>query len=147
MAIGIRHTGLVVQNLERSIAFYRDVMGLKLAMQDVESGDFIDNVVAIDGVELKYCKMVCQDDSMIELIEYLTHPDKPIEGNWPSNRIGNSHICYTVKDIDLLHATLIEMGLNCNCTPQVFPNGKVKVMYCHDPDGIMVEVVEEGDWA
>jgi catechol 2,3-dioxygenase-like lactoylglutathione lyase family enzyme len=147
MAIGIRHSGLVVKDLDKSIAFYGDVLGLKLEIDAVEDGPEIDAVVAVKDVKLRYCKMVCEDNSMIELIQFLSHPGTDFEGNWTANNIGASHICYTVKDIELLHATLTEQGYNCNCTPQVFPNGKVKVMYCHDPDGILVELVEVGDWS
>lgn len=145
MAIGIRHTGLVVNDLAASIAFYRDILGLKEVMTDVESGEFIDNIVALDGVELKYCKLVCRDGGMLELIQYLSHPYPASDGPSPSNKIGCSHVCYTVENLDLLHQKLTEQGFNCNCKPQIFPNGKVKGLYCHDPDGIIVELIEEID--
>ena len=121
MAIGIRHTGLVVRDLEKSKAFYQDILGLKLMTEAVEDGEAIDNVVAIKDVKLKYCKLVCEDNSMLELIQYLSHPGEPYEGNRPSNYMGCSHVCYTVKDIRAMHAALTECGYNCKLRTPAIP--------------------------
>ena len=51
-----RHTGLVVRNLERSLAFY-EALGLRVWKRDKESGPFIETVVGIPGVRLEWVKL------------------------------------------------------------------------------------------
>ena len=40
----IRHTGIVVTDMERSLEFYRDLMGLKPVIDFTEKGEFIDTI-------------------------------------------------------------------------------------------------------
>jgi catechol 2,3-dioxygenase-like lactoylglutathione lyase family enzyme len=144
MISGYRHTGLVVRNLEKSRAFYENILGLQLWKQAVETGPFIEAVVGIPGVVLEWVKLITPDASLLELLQYHTCSDN---GEYiaiqPANKLGCSHIAFSVKDIDALYKTFIEHGFYCNSGPQTSPDGTVKVLYCHDPDGIILEMVEE----
>ena len=42
-----------------------------------------------------------------------------------------------------LYTKLCNKGIHCNSEPLIAPDGKAKVLYCHDPDGIILELVEE----
>jgi len=140
----VRHTGLVVRDLEKSLLFYRDILGLDTVKRAVEQGDFIDNLVGINGVVLEWVKLRSPDGMLVELLQYQSHPDagdRPLP--LPSNRLGCSHLAFTVNDLAALHLYLIENGYHCNSLPLDSPDGAVKVLYCHDPDGIIVELVEE----
>jgi catechol 2,3-dioxygenase-like lactoylglutathione lyase family enzyme len=144
MIQGIRHVGLVVTDIERSVRFYLDILGLKLVNRLIEEGHYIDTVVDINNVKLTWAKLQCHDGSIIELIQYLSHPDvSNINASYPSNRHGCSHVALTVDDIKNIYERIIDAGCMCNSQPQCSPDGKVKVMYCHDPDGIILEIVEE----
>ena len=143
MILATRHTGLVVRDLERSLAFYRDVLGLEVWRRATESGTFIDKLVGIAKVNLEWAKLKAPDGSVVELLQYHSHPgDAPFE-NSPSNKLGCSHIAFTVVDVDAAYRRLDQMGIHCNAEPQVSPDGAAKVLYCHDPDGIILELVEE----
>ena len=144
MICALRHIGLVVRNLERSLVFYQETVGLSLWKRDVEQGNYIENVVGIKGAVLEWAKLKTPDGCLVELIQYHVHgqSDYSIE-LLPANKLGCSHIAFTVKNIDLLYETLTEKGYSCNSKPQLSPDGLVKVMYCHDPDGIILEMVEE----
>ena len=50
MILNIRHTGIVVRDLESSLDFYRDLLGLSVWKREKEEGAFIENVVNIPGV-------------------------------------------------------------------------------------------------
>ncbi len=144
MIRGYRHTGLVVRDLRRSEAFYREVLGYTPWRRAEESGPFIEGVVGIPGVVLEWVKLKAPDGSLLELLQYHSHPDpQACPALQPANRLGCSHIALTVSDCDALYRTLRERGIHCNSEPLTAPDGTVKVLYCHDPDGIIVELVEE----
>ena len=142
--LSARHTGLVVKDLERSIAFYRDFLGLTLTGRAKEEGDYIENLVGIPGVVVEWAKLKAPGGYIVELLQYLSHPlGVPAEEIGRGNRPGCSHMAFTVADIDALFEILRGAGYKCNNAPQFSPDGKVRVMYAHDPDGIILELVQE----
>jgi len=144
MALSVRHAGLVVRDPERSLAFYRDIIGLKVRARMTESGEYIEKVVGIPGAVLEWAKLECPEGSLVELIEYkkgIGSVEEPEKAS--AYRRGFSHVAFTVRDIEDMYRTLKGLGFDCNNPPETSPDGLVKVMYCHDPDGIIVELVEE----
>lgn len=64
------------------------------------------------------------------------------------NSISISEICFQVPDIDAAYETLIQKGVEFISPPQYFdftPDGfsKSKAVYFKDPDGIVLELLEE----
>lgn len=140
--LNLRHSGIVVADLTRSLRFYRDLLGFKPWREAVESGPLIDAVVGIKGAKLRWVKLKGPDGKgLIELLQYLSHPRKP--RRFKSNDIGPSHIAVTVRDVDALCREFRRRGLKVNADPVVSPDGGAKVAYAHDPDGAIVEIVEE----
>ncbi len=143
MILGTRHTGIVVRDLEISLKFYRDILGLSVWKRAKEEGSFIEKIVGLSGVSLEWVKMQAPDGSLVELLQYHSHPDAQPFEKTPSNRLGCSHIAFTVDNLEEVYNLLHQHGYHCNSSPQVSPDGKVKVLYSYDPDGIIVELVEE----
>ena len=146
MILATRHTGLVVRDLGKSVIFYCDILGLSVFKRMKESGPYIERLVGIPGATLEWMKLQVCDGSLLEIIKY--HTDSGVSQeieieNFPSDKLGCSHIAFTVNDIDRLYSVLIGNGYHCNSVPQLSPDGTVKVMYAHDPDGIIVELVQE----
>lgn len=137
----IRHTGIVVSDLERSLHFYRDLLGLKIQKEMDESGKYIDNISALKNVAVKTIKMSADDSSLIELLYYESHPRKPI--NRDICDIGYSHVSFTVENLDDEYRRLKEKGIRFNSPPQYSPDDYAKVAFCRDPDGNFIELVEE----
>ncbi|MFA5920950.1 MAG: VOC family protein [Methylococcaceae bacterium] len=142
MILNQRHTGLVVRDLNRSISFYEG-LGLKVWRREEEAGPFIDDVVGISDVRIEWAKMKCPDGSLVELLQYHSHPDIQPLADAPSNRSGCSHIAFTVNNIARTCGELVKLGGTVVNPPAIAPSGLVRVAYCHDPDGILMEVVEE----
>jgi len=142
MILNIRHTGLVVRDLQKSIKFY-ETLGLKIWRCEKESGTYIDMVTGISGVRIEWAKMKCPCGSMVELLQYHSHPDLEPISNTPANRLGCSHLAFTVDDIEKVCLQIIQLGGSLVNPPTLAPSGEVKVAYCYDPDGILIEVVEE----
>jgi catechol 2,3-dioxygenase-like lactoylglutathione lyase family enzyme len=138
----IRHTGIVVSDMERSLEFYRDLLGLKVVKDFKEEGDYIDKISVLSGVKVWMIKLAADDGTMVELLKYMSHPQKAPD-NPQICDIGCSHIAFTVDDVDEEYARLLEKGVGFNCPPLVSPDGYAKVAFCRDPDGVFIEFVEE----
>ena len=57
MLIDVRHVGIVVNNIENSLKFYRDIFGLQIQRSMNESGKYIDNMLGFENVKVKTVKM------------------------------------------------------------------------------------------
>lgn len=144
MILNTRHTGMVVRDLERSIAFYTS-LGLMVWKRETETGTYIDTVVGIKDVIVEWAKLVAPDGSVIELLQYHSHPDQTPFSKAPSNKLGCSHISFTVLNVDAALITIQEMGGSILNLPSASPSGIVKVAYAYDPDGILIELVQDLD--
>ncbi len=137
----LRHIGIVVNDLEKTLYFYRDILGLKIRREMVEAGKYIDNLSNLKGVKVKTIKMSADDGNLIELLYYESHPRKPINRDICDR--GYSHISFTVKSLDYEYKRLREKEVKFNCAPQISPDGRAKVVFCRDPEGNLIELVEE----
>jgi len=138
----IRHTGIVISNLEKSLHFYRDLLGLKIERDMLEEGEFIDSISNLKNVKVRTIKMSADDGNLVELLWYKSHPRKPNRAK-EICATGVSHIAFTVEDIDYEYKRLKEKGIKFHCPPQISPDNKAKVTFCCDPEGNLVELVEE----
>ena len=144
MIKAVRHVGIVVRDLNKSLQFYQDFLGLKIWKREIEIGPYIDKVVGIENVKVEWVKLKTADNFIIELLQYHSHPDNQHATSViPSNKIGCSHVAFSVEDVDQAYNKLIRLGYHCNAAPELSPNGVAKVMYCHDADGTILELVEE----
>ena len=142
MITRIRHTGIVVRDLENAVDFYKK-LGFSLFHREVESGAFLEQVVGIPSARIETAKLKSPCGSMIELLQYYSHPiNKKIEPQ-PPNQIGCSHIALTVASIEEALQTIKSEGGSLVNQPAIVPTGQFKVAYCHDLEGNLLEIVEE----
>ena len=141
MILNIRHTGLVVQDLDREIEFYIK-LGLMVYERRTESGEYIEKLVGIDDAIIEWAKLRDPNGGMVELIEYKNGPNENLPKQGPVNQIGRTHIAYSVRDIEEACRIVRSNGGSVINTPQTSPDRKVKVVYCRDPEGILIELVE-----
>jgi len=142
----IRHVGFVVSNIEKSLLFYKETLGLKIYKRAIEDDFFISQLTAIENVKLEWVKLIIPDGGLIEIIQYHSSPDKEfITKTVPSmsNKIGCSHVALTVKNLDNLYKKIIANGYSTKSKPLVAPGGKAKLLYCHDPDGSILELIQD----
>ena len=137
----VRHTGIVVRNLNHALYFYRDLLGLKIVKQMVESGSYISRISKLRDVKVTTVKLAAPDKSLIELLHYHSHPSGK-----PSRKAlfetGISHIAFTVKNARKEYTRLRKLGVRFNSQPQVSPDGYAKVVFCRDFEGNPIELVE-----
>ncbi|VEN74505.1 Lactoylglutathione lyase [Candidatus Desulfarcum epimagneticum] len=143
MACIIRHTGLVVNDIDQSIEFYEDVFGFKLLKRMVDGSGYIQKLTGVSGAIVEWAKLTDGGSGVLELLEYKKPHQKKVDIIYDADMHGCSHIAITVESIDQVYHALTDRGLFCNSKPLVSPDGKVKVMYVRDYDGIIIELVEE----
>jgi catechol 2,3-dioxygenase-like lactoylglutathione lyase family enzyme len=138
---GIRHTGIVVDKLEQSLSFYKDLLGLKIAKRIKEKGVYIDRVLALENVEVTTVKMIATDGQLIELLKYHSHPQRVVP--YKICDVGPTHIAFTVDNLGSMYKQLKNHGVCFNSPPCISPDGCAKVVFCRDPEGNFIELVEE----
>jgi len=140
MIRNIRHTGIVVDDLEASLNFYRDILGFQIVKQMEESGAYIDNMLSLDQVRVTTVKMAAPDGQMIELLKFHTHlnEQKPRD----INNVGITHIAFEIDDLSDEYNRLKDEGVPFNSPPQLSLDGCAKVAFCRAPEGTFIELVE-----
>jgi catechol 2,3-dioxygenase-like lactoylglutathione lyase family enzyme len=144
--VGIHHTGIIVQNLDRSIYFYHDVLGTQFVSEPSPwfDGDDLAVGVGVPGASLRQVNLSL-GGSQFELLEYGNRPqgdDEPA----PQNRLGSMHLAFRVDDIAATRDVLAARGIHFLSDINVVDSGVLagwRWVYLHDPDGITIELVEE----
>lgn len=65
------HSGFIVKDLDRSLVFYKDILGMKLKMRWIETPEQCDVGMSVPGCTLELAQLVGYGGE-IELIQYLT---------------------------------------------------------------------------
>lgn len=145
----IIHVGVTVTDLNRSIEFYQNLLGLSFKGKLVMEGEKTDKLFNMDDCQVEVAYLNGSDHIMapsIELLQFLN--PTTISSQSDLHKTSISEICFRVKDIDSFYKRLLENGVDCISEPQVFDFtengfGKSKAMYFKDPDGIILEAIEE----
>lgn len=148
MIKSVAHIGLTVTNLERSIEFYRDILGLVYKGQMLMDGPETEKLFNRKGTTariayLNYAEEARQAD--VELIEFTSFEIEKSQSSLFQTSI--SEICFGVEDIDKFYQNLLDQGVEVLSEPQEFDStaygfGKSKAIYFKDPDGIILEAIE-----
>ena len=145
MQVGfVYHTGFTVSDIERSLAFYRDVLGLKLVKRQTGTAPYLATVTGFAGVRLEIALLQSADGgSMLELLQYASHPAEVTDR--ATNRPGNAHLCFRVDDIHTACAELRRHGVRLISEPTEITAGAHAggwAVYLRDPDGFTVELYQ-----
>ena len=138
------HTGFVVKDIDRTIEFYTEVMGLKLVGRTERTGGFASKLLAFENAHIKGAFVELGDGHQLELIQYISPPVG--DGHLNRNDAGASHLAFIVEGIDEFYEDKSQRGLTFNSDPASLydDNGKLlrKALYAQDPDGNWLEFVE-----
>jgi catechol 2,3-dioxygenase-like lactoylglutathione lyase family enzyme len=141
MITSIRHAGIVVADLSRALAFWRDVLGFRVIRQMEESGSYLDRMLGLQNAKATTVKLAAPDGNLIELLHFHSHPDS---AEWTGTPVstGLTHLAFTVDDLAAEQARLTAAGVRFLSPSQVSPDGNVKVMFGVGPEGLLLELVE-----
>ena len=139
------HTGITVSNLERSLAFWRDVLGFELSHTAHQTGEMASEITGVEGAEIKLAVVKTPDGHKIELLEYLA----PLERKWNVDLrpcdVGFVHVALIVDDLDAILTAINASGWKAAGKPQTLqsgPNTGKRVVYVRDPDGTTIEFMQ-----
>ena len=140
--IEIRHTGMVTNNLSKSIIFWVQYLGFKISKELNESGDLIDKLMLYKNVQLKSIKLDDYKGNKIEILYFKNSPKIKKKVIKPYSN-GFTHISLTVKSVMDLYKFLKKKKIVFNSKPKKSEDGKVLMTYCRTPEGAFLELVEE----
>ena len=142
--VGADHTGITVSNLERSLAFWWDVLGFELSHSAHQKGELAHQITGVEGAEIKLAVLRAPGGHKIELLEYLAPPDRT-RGNLRPCDVGSVHVALLVDDLDLVLERIAASGWKAAGKPQTLtrgPNTGKRVVYVRDPDGATIELMQ-----
>ena len=144
----VMHIGITVSNIERSINFYKNILGLTLIGEAFMEGKETDALFAMNNCKVKIAYLNGSDNIIappIELLQFVT--PETIKDEAELNKISVSEICFRVDNIEKVYKHLIDNNVECLSEPQEFDFtsygfSKSKALYFKDPDGIILELME-----
>ena len=143
--IGADHTGFTVSNLEGSLAFWRDVLGLEFSHSARQSSEIAEQITGVKGAELKLAVVKTPGGHKIELLEYLAPADRKKNLDLRPCDVGHAHVALIVEDLEPLLERIAASGWKAGGKPQTLaagPNAGKRVIYVRDPDGTTIEFME-----
>ena len=143
----MNHTGFVVSDMELSLAFYRDQLGLAIERDQILEGEFISKLVGYPDAKLHIIYLGLGDmKHSVELIEYL-NPRGSVTPLQNRNSIGASHLGVIVDNLDEFYKSLSSRWVRFVSPPVTRPNTVYpmaqKGCYMSDPDGNWLELLEQ----
>lgn len=131
MLVGFEHVGMTCIDLDRTIAFYCDLLGLKLALRKKsEKGEmaFLDT-----------------GSGMLEIACPAAHIAR--SRDVPPHEAGMRHLTFAFDSVDAIVEKLEAAGVEIleHPRPALFTEMLRRVAFARDPDGVIVELVERAD--
>ncbi len=142
MIHGINHVAISTPDIERSAAFYMNLLGFEEVFRlnwDI-GHKALDAITGLRDSSARIIMLKC-GNACVELFEYSTPTPRPGEAARPVNDHGITHLCVQVTDINAEYARLKVAGMVFHCEPQTV-GGDIWATYGRDPDGNVVELLE-----
>ncbi len=141
MFLGIHHTAISTPDLERSIAFYRDLFGFEITMdfawpKGTESMDSTHELKDTSGRVV----MLEKGPARLEIFQYETPAPKPADPVRTNVDHGIAHFCFELRDIASEYERLLAAGMRFHHPP--VDHGTCACTYGRDPDGNIIEIIE-----
>ena len=142
MIRGIHHAAISTGNLERALAFYRDLLGFEVVLEaGWPSGtEVADKITGLKGSSARWV-MLRAGNAFVELFQYDSPPPKQGDPDRPVCDHGVSHLCLDVTDLDGEYERLKAAGMTFHCPPQDL-GAVFRTTYGRDPDGNVIELQE-----
>lgn len=145
MIRGIHHAAISTGNMERLLAFYRDLLGFRVVLDFAWAAgtESADRITGLDGSAAR-AVMLHAGNALVELFEYASPSPRPADPQWRVCDHGVTHICLEVTDVDAEYERLRAAGMVFHCPPQE-AGMNLRATYGRDPDGNVVELLQVRD--
>lgn len=136
LLLAIDHVGIAVPDLDASIAFHRDVLGLVVLHEETNEEQGVrEAMVGAEGAP--------EGSALIQLLAPLS-PESTIAKFIDRSGPGLQQLAYRVADVEAVSATLRERGLRLLYDAPRRGTGGSRINFVHprDTGGVLVELVE-----
>ena len=140
IVIGYRHTGIITNNIKESLYFYNSILGLEVIQEFTDDSEYINKITGISKANVHMIKLKAHDGTVLELLDYITHPTELIEQEVYT--VGACHLALQVYDIEVAYEELVSKGVSFISRPILSSEGIAKVCFCFDPNNTRIELVE-----
>lgn len=134
------HYGIVVTDMDTSLAFYRDTLGMELLERFEQESEAFSRAVGVAETKVELA-FLDANGCVIELIDYHWPEGENANDAVATNDAGAAHFCLAVDDADATYDRL-SGDVPFQSPPQDLENG-VTLVFMEDPDGNVVELLEE----
>jgi catechol 2,3-dioxygenase-like lactoylglutathione lyase family enzyme len=145
-AAAVDSVGIPVSDMERSRAFYSEVLGFRQVADREVFGEPYEKLYGVFGVRLRSVRLQLGDE-FIELMQFQTPRGRPLPVDSRSNDRWFQHVAIIVSDMDKAYAVLRAHHVGYASTaPQRLPDwnpdaGGIQAFYFRDPDHNNLEVL------
>ena len=150
MINGFFHVSFTVSNLQASVKWYTEVLGLDFVRGQEQHNEYTAKLVGYPGAHLKVAQLRVPGQTVpisrhhIELVEYVTPRGEAIPLD--TNRTGVGHWAFIVDDIHKEFERLSGLGVKFKAEQPVAIEAGVNkggfAVYFTDPDGITLELLQ-----
>lgn len=137
--LSAHHVGITVSDLEGTLSFYRDDLGLSVVERFELDDRAFSEAVGIEGAHADFAHLDA-GGAVIELVEY----DPEARGSPAAglNQPGASHVGFAVDDLDAFYDALPEAeDVPTISGPRTTGSG-TPILFLRDPEGNLIEVLE-----
>ena len=135
----LEHVGLCVSDLDRSVAFYTELLGLKvIRILDCTPDMGLGEVTELPGCSARIAHLDC-GGNMLELFEYRQPRSMGSAKDRSQSHVGFSHAGFHCDDVRADYERLKALGVDFLSRPVEFRPG-IWIVYFHGPDGEVCEL-------
>jgi catechol 2,3-dioxygenase-like lactoylglutathione lyase family enzyme len=137
----LTHMGICVSNLERSLHFYRDVLGCKEVGRLALEGEAVATLNGMPDCKVNAVYLE-RDGWRLELLEFLLPDWVGPQTPRPMNQLGLTHLSFRVPDLETACAQIEMAGGGLLRATRLELPGPTRVIMAFDPDGVRIELIE-----
>ena len=146
----LHHVAIAVKDMESSIAFYRDALGLSIFQDEVISGPDVETGLMEQGARVRMVLLADEVGNMIELLGWQSPPvrERPPE-HLRFTSTGLVEVCFMVSDLGKVEENLARGGYSFRnpvwrfgSDLESYGGAEAKIRYVVDPNGVHVELMQ-----
>jgi glyoxylase I family protein len=138
----LTHIGICVSEWERSLRFYRDVLGFTYRSELQIAGEPSDTLLQLQNVELRAIYLE-RDGMRIELLHYASPGHRGDGTPRAMNALGLTHLSFRVDNLAATLDTLKAAGVRILEPTHIdIPVFEAAAIMIADPDGTLIELVQ-----
>jgi catechol 2,3-dioxygenase-like lactoylglutathione lyase family enzyme len=137
------YPAIVIADLETSVEFYQEVLGLKVAYQGVYSS-VLNGAQDSKDTRFRWALLEAGTGVCLKLVEPLDCEVLPASP-WRMETVGFTHVAFAVDDLESYYSNLLEKKVGFFSRPQILgvgPHRGGRCVYLRTPDGITLEFLD-----